>query len=96
MLDNLFTLEFGLLALLNLALLVVKVIAFVNSLLHSPQAYEAANKLTKPAWNVILGIGLAVHVIGIPIPFVNLAFTIAALVYLVDVRPALRSLTRRR
>jgi hypothetical protein len=95
-LENLLNLEFGLMTLLGLVLLVVKAAAFINSLLYSARAYDAANKLTKPAWNIILGIGLAVQVIGIPIAFVNLAFTIAALVYFVDVRPALRSLTRRR
>ena len=80
-----------------LVLLVVKVFAFVNSLLYSREAYEAANKLTKPAWTIILGLGLAVQmVMGGALGIINLAFTVAALVYLVDVRPALASLTRRR
>ena len=35
-------------------------------------------------------------VLGGPLGLVNLAFTIAAFVYLADVRPALSSLTRRR
>ena len=33
--------------------------------------------------------------LGAPINLINLAFTIAALVYLADVRPALSALTRR-
>ena len=79
-----------------LALLVVKLFAFVNSLLYSAEAYHAANKLTKPAWVIILGLGLVVQlVLGGPLGIVNLAFTIAAFVYLADVRPALASLTRR-
>jgi hypothetical protein len=81
----------------ELALLAVKLFAFVNSLLYSAEAYSAANKLTKPAWTIILGLGLVVQILlpGI-INLLNLVFTIAAFVYLADVRPALASLTRRR
>jgi Protein of unknown function (DUF2516) len=80
----------------ELALLAVKLFAFVNSLLYSAEAYSAANKLTKPAWTIILGLGLAAQIVfGGPIFLVNVAFTIAACVYLADVRPALASLTRR-
>ena len=86
--------ELRLMLIVELVLLVVKLFAFVNSLLYPAEAYEAANKLTKPAWVIILGLGLVVQlVLGVVI--INLAFTIAALVYLVDVRPALSSLTRR-
>ena len=65
---------------------------------RSSESYAAANKLTKPAWTIILGLGLVVQIImpGGPISLLNLVFTIAALVYLADVRPALASLTRRR
>ncbi|WP_395690786.1 DUF2516 family protein [Nocardioides sp.] len=79
-----------------LVLLAVKLFAFVSSLLYSGEAYNAANKLTKPAWTIILGLGLAVQVVfGGPLNIINLVFTIAAFVYLADVRPALNSLTRR-
>ena len=81
----------------ELVLLVVKLFAFVNSLLYSADAYDAANKLTKPAWTIILGLGVVVQlVLGGPLGIINLIFTIAAFVYLADVRPALSSLTRRR
>lgn len=83
--------------LVELALLVVKLFAFINSLMYSAAAYDAANKLTKPAWTIILGLGLVVQIVmGGTLGLVGLAFTIAALVYLADVRPALASLTRRR
>ncbi len=82
--------------LIELVLLVVKIFAFVSSLMYSAESYSAANKLSKPAWTIILGLGVAVQlVMGGPLGFVNLAFTIAAFVYLADVRPALSSLTRR-
>ena len=91
-----FQAEMTLMTIVELALIVVKLFAFVNSLLYSAEAYHAANKLSKPAWTIILGLGLAAQVVfGGPIGLVNLAFTIAAFVYLADVRPALASLTRR-
>ena len=77
------------------ALIAVKVFAFVNSLLFSTESYPAAGKLTKPAWCAILGLGMACQFLFSPLNFINLAFTIAAFVYLADVRPALASLTRR-
>jgi Protein of unknown function (DUF2516) len=79
-----------------IAVLAVKVFAFVSSLLFSTESYRAAGKLTKPAWCAILGLGVACQVLfGSPLNLINLAFTIGALVYLADVRPALASLTRR-
>ena len=93
-----FNLESGFMLVVELVLLAVKVFAFVNSLLWSSESYAAAGKLTKPAWTIILGLGLAVQVLmpGGPIGLLNLVFTIAAFVYLADVRPALSNLTRRR
>ena len=93
-----FNLESGFMLIVELVLLAVKVFVFVNSLLWSSESYAAAGKLTKPAWTIILGLGLAVQVLmpGGPIGLLNLVFTIAAFVYLADVRPALASLTRRR
>ncbi|GAA0967961.1 hypothetical protein ENKNEFLB_00812 [Nocardioides aquaticus] len=75
-------------------LLAVKLFAFINSLLWSAESYEAAGKLTKPAWTIILGIGVLLQFIGI-LFILSIAFTIAAFVYLADVRPALAGLRRR-
>ena len=57
--------------------------------------YDAAGKLNKVTWCAILGVGLLLHLVPVPLPFVNLALLIAALVYLADVRPALAGLRRR-
>jgi hypothetical protein len=95
---SVFALEGRVLLLVTLILLVVKIFAFVNSLMFSAESYRAAGKLTKPLWALILGLGLALQVLLIeasPINLIGLVFTIAALVYLADVRPALASLTRR-
>lgn len=96
---NVFAVEGYFSLLVEVILLGVKIYAFVNCLIFSKEAYVAANKLTKPAWAIILGLGLVIQVLmaaASPINLINLAFTIAAFVYLADVRPALRSLTRRR
>lgn len=77
-------------------LLTVKIFAFVNSLLHPAEAYEAAGKLTKTAWNLILGLAVIVQLLlGGPLDILNIVFTIAAFVYLADVRPALNGMRRR-
>ncbi|WP_300406190.1 DUF2516 family protein [Nocardioides sp.] len=71
------------------------IFAFVNSLLYSAESYEAAGKLTKPAWCTILGLGVVLQFVSIGLFIVQIALFIAALVYLTDVRPALGSLRRR-
>ena len=92
-----FNLESGFMLIVELVMLAVKVFAFVNSLLWSAEAYHAANRLTKPAWTIILGLGVVVQIVfGGVLGILNLVFIVAAFVYLADVRPALASLTRRR
>lgn len=77
-------------------LLAIKGFAFINSLTYSNEAYQAAGKLTKQAWCAITGLGFAAQLILIgssPFGIIHLAATIASLVYLADVRPALREVT---
>lgn len=94
---DVFAIEGYLFLLVLVALLAVKVFALVNALLFPARAYEAAGKLTKPAWVAILGLGVAFQVLlmGSPLGILQIVFTIAAFVYLADVRPALASVTRR-
>lgn len=94
---NPFAVEGMTLLVIDIVLLAVKIYAFVNALRYSDEAYRAAGKLNKMAWTVILGLGVAAQVVlaGSPLNFINLAMTVAALVYLADVKPALSSLTRR-
>jgi uncharacterized YccA/Bax inhibitor family protein len=80
--------------LVALAMLAVKIFAFVNALTFSAESYVAAGKLTKPAWSIILGLGVVLQLLLLG-SILNLAFTIAAIVFLVDVRPALAGLKRR-
>ena len=76
-------------------LLAVKIFALGSALMYSREAYEAAGKLTKTAWCVILGLGVVLSFIPLGM-ILNLVAAIAAFVYLADVRPALAGLTRRR
>ena len=76
-------------------LLVLKIYAFVSSLLYSGEAYVAADKLNKATWTILLGVGVAMQLIPINLSIINLAFTVAAIVFLADVRPALAGLRRR-
>lgn len=70
---------------LTIAVLLTTVYAFVHAALQRPDAYTAAEKLTKPVWLVILGVGaLLAWVLGIT--GVAIA-AVATGVYLVDVRP---------
>ena len=78
------------------AVLGVKLFAFVQALMFPAPAYEAASKLTKTTWGAILGIGLVAQIVfSTPITLINLIFLVAALVFLADVRPALRNLLQR-
>jgi len=94
--DSVFAVEGTISLIVIFAILAVKIFAFGSALTYSGRAYEAANKLTKPAWLIILGLGLALTFVPVGGVIINLATIIAALVYIVDVRPALAGLTRRR
>ena len=84
------------LAVAAIALFVVEAWAFIDAMIRRPQEFEAAGKQTKTMWLIILGVALAAHMIfWHPINILNLIGAVAAIVYLVDVRPAIRSLTRR-
>jgi hypothetical protein len=79
-----------------IALFVVEAWALVDAVSRRPQEFEAAGKQTKTMWLVILGVALAAHLlIWHPISLLNMAGAVASIVYLVDVRPAIRSLSRR-
>jgi hypothetical protein len=93
---SLFALPSMIEALLSLVMFVAQAFAFVDATTHRPDAYVAGDKLTKKAWLIILGLAVVAHMLfWHPINLFNLVGIVAALVYLVDVRPTLRSLTRR-
>ncbi|MDT0343394.1 DUF2516 family protein [Streptomyces litchfieldiae] len=75
-----------------LGLLILSVYALVNAALQREDAYRAADKQTKPFWLIILGVTVAVQLL-LPMLLLVLAGTVATIVYLVDVHPAIKSVT---
>jgi len=93
--SSVFTVQSGILAVTTLVIFVVQAWAFLDAVSRRAEAFVAADKMTKKAWLVILGVALAAHMlIWSPISLLNIIGTVAALVYMVDARPALRALTR--
>jgi Protein of unknown function (DUF2516) len=93
---TLFVVQNAIMLVVSLGMFIAQGVAFVDSLTHPPAAYVAGDKLTKQAWAIILGLAVVAHMlIWSPLSLFNLVGIVAAIVYLVDVRPTLRSLTRR-
>lgn len=83
---------FGLIALVLFAL---SLFSFIDAAIRPTQAFPAAGKQTKPFWLIILGVATAWYMLlGIQgaLGILGIAAAIAVIVYLVDVRPALRAL----
>ena len=87
--------ESWVLLVLWLVLFAVKLWAVVDALFHKDESYVAADKQNKAFWLLMLVIFLALHLlIHDPRHILNLIGTVAALVYLADVRPTLRAMKR--
>jgi hypothetical protein len=77
-------------------LLVVKLFAVVDALFRKDAFFVAADKQNKAFWLLILCVFLALHVIiHSALMLLNLIGTVVAFVYLLDVRPTLRSMHSR-
>ena len=93
---NLFEVQSAVTLMVSLALFAFQAWAFVDAAFRRPDAFVAADKLTKPAWRIILGLALVAHMlIWSPFSLLNLLGAVASIVYAVDARPAIQSLTRR-
>ncbi|MEV1010090.1 DUF2516 family protein [Streptomyces sp. NPDC049881] len=75
-----------------LGLLILSVYALVHAALQREDAYRAADKQTKRFWLLILGVTVAVQLF-LGMLLLVLAGAVATIVYLVDVRPALRAVS---
>ena len=92
---NPFAIEGAVLLVLSLALFGVKALAFVDATTRSAEVFPAIDRQTKGFWMLILGLFLLQHLIFWDVVgLLTLIGTIAALVYVLDVRPAARALTR--
>ncbi|MFD6421829.1 DUF2516 family protein [Streptomyces sp. NPDC060198] len=77
--------------LLYMLMLVLAVLALVFAAVAREDAYRAADKKTKKFWVILLAAAVAVNFL--PVLFLALAGTVAAIVFLVDVRPALKAVS---
>ena len=81
----------------SLGLFALKGFCLVDALVRPAEAYSAASKSTKQFWLLILGVAVAAHLVfWAPMSLLNLIGSVAALVYVLDVRPAIRELTTRK
>ena len=78
--------------LLSMALILFSGFALIDAAVRREDAYRAADKKTKPFWLIILGLAFVVSLIFNILSFLPIIGLIATIVYMVDVRPALRSL----
>ncbi|NSC22510.1 DUF2516 family protein [Streptomyces albus subsp. chlorinus] len=76
-------------ALIGIVMLALAVFAFVDGALRREDAYRAADKQNKQFWLIILGLTILVNLL-IPFLMLQLIGLIASIVYIVDVRPALK------
>jgi hypothetical protein len=91
---NPFAIESSIMLVATLVLFAVKAFAFVDALGRPDQVFPAADRQTKKFWLLILGLFLLEHIIFWQVlGLLSLIGTVAALVYVLDVRPTVRSLT---
>ena len=73
------------------SLALFKVFAFADALIRPAAAYVAAGKLTKVVWLIFLALAAVTDLLwGGVTSILTIVGTIAAIVYMVDVRPAVR------
>ncbi|MFF3330251.1 DUF2516 family protein [Streptomyces sp. NPDC002888] len=83
----------GFMWLLSMALILFSGFALIDAATRREDAYRAADKKTKPFWLIVLGIAFVVNLIFNILSFLPIIGLIATIVYMVDVRPALRGLS---
>ena len=82
----------ALVGLIGIVVVAFQAWAVVDCVRRPTQAFVAAGKLTKPAWLAITAIALVIGLLTGPLGILGLAATVASIVYLVDVRPAVKEI----
>jgi Protein of unknown function (DUF2516) len=77
----------GVFLIVSFALLAVKIWALIDCAIRPARGFAVEGKQTKNVWLVILVLAVLVTYIG----FLSIVGLVAALVYLLDVRPAVRA-----
>ena len=72
---------------ISIALFIAKAVALVDCVTRSESIFQGIDTLPKRTWLILLGLGLLAHLLfwG-PLGLLNLAGTVAALVYLAQVK----------
>lgn len=72
---------------ISIALFIAKAVALVDCVTRSESKFQGIDTLPKRTWLILLGLGLLAHLLfwG-PLGLLNLAGTVAALVYLAQVK----------
>ncbi|WP_328318254.1 DUF2516 family protein [Streptomyces sp. NBC_00388] len=83
----------GFMSLLSLALILFSGFAVVDAAIRREDAYRAASKQTKPFWLIILAIAFVVNWLFSILSFLPVIGLVATIVYMVDVRPAVRQVS---
>ena len=91
-----FAFEANLISAVSLVVSIATLWALVDAATRRNEVYVAADKLTKQAWLLILGLSFAVVLFFGALSILGFVAIVAMLVYFLDVRPALVALTRRR
>jgi Protein of unknown function (DUF2516) len=81
-----------LIGLLELVCLVVAVWALIDCAIRATAAFPAAGKLTKPAWLAITGVAAVMQLLTPALSIFGIVAIVASIVYLVDVRPAVKEI----
>ena len=79
---------------LTVAALALCAWALIDAAVRRKDAFPAVGRQTKALWLVILGVSAAVEVVWGAFSLLGVPAIIASVVYLVDVRPKVRDVTR--
>jgi Protein of unknown function (DUF2516) len=79
---------------LFVGLVALRVWALLDCITRNAKAFPAVDKLTKPAWLGILALSLVLGTVAGPVTWpISLISAVITVVYLADVRPAVRDIT---
>lgn len=85
-----FEVQGGLLTILSILLFIAKGFALVDCISRRPAQFEQVDTLPKQTWLILLGLAVVAHLLfWYPLGLLNLLGTVAALVYLAQVRGSL-------
>jgi hypothetical protein len=78
----------------SLVMFAIQGFAFVDATRHRADAYPAIDRGNKTGWLIGLGLGVVAHMVfWHPLSILNLVGIVAALIYVLDVRPNLLAIT---